>query len=248
MGMMEDTHPDHDFYQLYSEPANVGFSGLARYRTWAIGAHRKHTTCLFDPFDLQERLTAAFQKHVKAQVADFLVGSKFEIQMEASSLALRRGIPFRQGQGDLRYLLSTREEDTRQKLDAKYIQRFGSLPALNSNLVYFLGDSAEYCSWSAHSDKIPTYRLNSRNSLCWLPTQKRWLTQKERLCSMAFPSVPEIANAMDVPLLGATDIQRAADLCGNSMHFTTCGIMQLISLSCFGPRGKGQGLGAGIVA
>ena len=245
MGMMEDTHPDHDFYQLFSEPSNVGFSGIARYRTWVIGAHRKRTTCLFDPFQLQELLTTAFQKNVKAQVADFLVASDFEIQMEASRLALYRQIPFQVGRKDLRYLLSSREDDCRQALDGKYMSRYDSLPGLNSNLVYFLGDSPEYCSWSATSAKIPTYRLNSRNSLYWLPSAKRWLTRKERLCSMGFPCVPEIANAMKVPLLGATDVQRAADLCGNSMHFTTCGIMQLIALSSFGPKGHENGSSSG---
>ena len=235
MGMLEDTHPDHDFYQLFSEPANVGFAGTARYRTWVIGAHKERATCLYDPFHLQSLLTSAFQQNVNAQVGDFLVASEAEILLEASCLARRRNIPVQVGQKDLRYLLLRRENNCRQELDSKYIQRYGDLPATNSNLVYFLGDSAEYCSWSASSNKIPTYRLNSKSGLYWIPRLNRWLTSKERLCSMSFPCIREIADAMNVPLLGATDAQRAADLCGNSMHFTTCGIMQLISLVCFGP-------------
>ena len=236
MGVIEDTHPDHDFYQLFSEPGNVGFSGTARYRTWVIGAHKDEAVCLYDPFHLQRLLTTAFQRHVNAQVADFLVASPAEILLEASRLAYRRNIPVQVGQKDLRYLLLPREEDCRRQLDQKYYDRFKELPGLNYNLVYFLGDSAEYCSWSAHSSKIPTYRCNSKTGLYWLPCQNRFLTSKERLASMAFPCVREIADAMNVPQLGATDAQRAADLCGNSFHFTTCGIMQLIALTCFGPR------------
>ncbi|CAE7924522.1 unnamed protein product, partial [Symbiodinium necroappetens] len=171
MGMLEDTHPDHDFYQLFSEPANVGFSGLAR-------------------------LLDAFQKHVAAGVADFLVASKPEICLEASLRALHLGVPYQHNQSDLRYLLNEREETCRQQLDTKYMQRYNVFPCANDNLVYFLGDSAQYCTWSAVSNKIPTYRCNARTAVYWLPSQRRWLTSKERLCSMGFPCTPEVANAM----------------------------------------------------
>lgn len=60
MGMVRDTHPDHDFYQLFSEPCDFGFGGVARLRTWTIGAHRERTTALHDPFELIE----IFQMHV----------------------------------------------------------------------------------------------------------------------------------------------------------------------------------------
>eukprot|EP00439_Symbiodinium_sp_Y106_P042224 s213_g5.t1 len=236
MGMLEDTHPDHDFYQLFSEPADVGFSGLARSRTWVIGSHRDHGTCLYDPFQLQSLLSTAFQKHVQANVPDFLVASRTEIQMEAFDRARRKGTSYQLGQVDMQYLLNERENNCRQALDAKYVSRYKQLPWENPNLVYYLGDSETYCTWSACSSKIPTYRVGARSAVYWLPSQRRWLTAKERLCSIGYPCIPEIADAMKVPTMGATDVQRAADICGNSMHFTTCGIMQLIALACFGPK------------
>ena len=119
MGMLEDTHPDHDFYQLFSEPADVGFSGLARSRTWVIGSHRDHGTCLYDPFQLQSLLSTAFQKHVQANVPDFLVASRTEIQMEAFDRARRKGTSYQLGQVDMQYLLNERENNCRQALDAK---------------------------------------------------------------------------------------------------------------------------------
>ena len=235
MGMVEDTRPDHDFYQLFSEPTDVGFRGLARSRTWVIGAHRQRTTCLHDPFQIQSTLSAAFRANVQAQVSDFLVASPSEIQMEASRVSLQRGIPFLSHEPNLAYLLGKGELSTKQGLDSKYMNLYQQRPMSNNNLVYFLGDSAAYCSWSASSQKIPTYRLNSKSGKYWLPAQQRWMTSKERLCSMGFPCVKEVAESMHVPMLGATDAARAADMCGNAMHFTTCGIMQLISLACFGP-------------
>ena len=155
--------------------------------------------------------------------------------MEAETVARKRRVPFQVDKMDLRYLLTEREDETRARLDEKYLTKYGSLASNDQNLVYFLGDSAEYCSWSAASLKIPTYRMNSKTGKYWMPAHHRWLTAKERLCSMGFPCTPEIARSMDVPMLGAKDAKRAADLCGNAMHFTSCGIMQLIALACFGP-------------
>ena len=235
MGMLEDTHPDYDFYQMFSEPSDFGFKGLSRYRTWVVGSHQEHSVCLHDPFELLENLKSEFDKLPGAQVSDFLVASEAELQLEAAALARRR----RKTVPTLRNminLLNVRELLCKQQLDHRYLQNWGQHPARNPNLVYYLGDSAEYCTWSANSDKIPTYRMGARTGVYWLPSQGRWLTSKERLCSMGFPCTHESAEAMDVPMLGAIDVQRASDLCGNSMHFTTCGIMQLISLCCFGPR------------
>ena len=234
MGMLEDTHPDHDFYQLFSEPSDFGFLGLARYRTWVVGSHKTKSVCKHDPYELMDVLKGAFSNMPGAQVEDFLVASEAELHMEAASLARRRKVKV-PPLGKFQALLNVRELLCKQQLDDKYIRSFAEHPSQNGNLVYFLGDSAEYCTWSAASAKIPTYRTTARTGLYWLPKQGRWLTSKERLCSMGFPCTHETAEAMAVPMLGATDIQRASDLCGNSMHFTTCGIMQLISLSCFGP-------------
>ena len=235
MGLMEDTHPDHDFFQLFSEPSDFGFAGIARYRTWVVGAHKQKTTCLQDPFSVHDTLRCWFSENVRASVSDFLVASDTEIQLEASHTALQRGKQYNPAEPDLSYLLSTSERDCKWGLDQKYLQRYSRMPATNKNLCYFLGDTAQYCTWSAVSQKIPTYRMNSRLSKYWLPAFGRWMTCKERLCSMGFPCTVEIADTMQVPLLGAKDSWRAADLLGNAMHFTTSGIMQLIALCCFGP-------------
>ncbi|CAE7902010.1 unnamed protein product [Symbiodinium necroappetens] len=181
-------------------------------------------------------------------VSDYLVASAAEIQMEAGMVASRRGLSLRPGVTNLAYLLSERELSTKQGLDFRYVERYGALPSSNPELVYYLGDTAEYCTWSAVSSAIPTYRRN-KHAKYWLPSMQRWMTAKERLVSMGFPCTKELAESMSVPALGATDVARAGDLLGNAMHFTTCGIMQLIALSCFGPpEGDGVALlpGAGV--
>lgn len=71
MGMFEDTHPQYNWYQMFSEPADFGYGGTARYRTWVIGAQQDSTTCLSDPFSLYDEVVAGFKDiGVVTEVAD----------------------------------------------------------------------------------------------------------------------------------------------------------------------------------
>ena len=237
MGLLRDCHPDHHWHQLFSSPGDFGFNGTARIRTWCIGSHKSKTSCLQDPFLLHESIKNYIQGMVQCQISDYLVASKAEIQMEAQQLALRRDVkPPSDLTDNLAHLLCLREIRTKCELDYKYEMKFHAPPTSNPNLVYFLGDSSDYCSWSAVSQQIPTYRLNSSSGIYWLAQQKRWLTSKERLVSMGFPVTIEQAQALKVPCLGASDVVRANDMVlGNSFHFQSAGIMQLIALASFGP-------------
>ena len=201
--------------------------------------HNERSRCLYDPFDLHEIIAQGFaERNITTKISDYLVASAAEILMEASELAKTRNISnFIPGQSDMSMLLTKREKNAALTWDHEYFIRFHHLARTDANLVYFLGDSPSYGNvWSACSGRIPTFRLNARSGLFWLPAQSRWLTGKERLTAMAFPCTKEVADSMCAPLMGATDTKRAADVAGNSMHFTSAGILQLIALSCFGPE------------
>ena len=236
--MVEDCHPMHHFYPLTSEPSDFGFNGVARERMWAIGAHTELTTCLEDPFELLDSIrTRVHDSGVTTKISDYLCASKAEVLLDAESVAKRRGVLFDPLNMNLSYILTEREFSTKCQLDCDYYGKFGSPACDNPDLVYHLGDSAQYRCWSATSQKIPTYRVGSKSSLYWLPYHQRWLTGKERLLTMGWPVIPEVADAMGCPMVGASDRQRAQDLAstaGNGFHFQTSGILQLISLSCFG--------------
>ena len=236
MEMMQTTHPLHYWYQMFSEPEDFGYGGVARYRTWCIGAHKRKTTILADPYELYEAIKARCTQESMTCIEDYLVATTQEIQQEAFHLALRRGKKFHPDIRDLRYLLTSREEETRVQLDRRYLAKTGSLPETDHQLIYFLGDNASYgASWSATSRKIPTFRVNAKTGIFWVPHLKRFLTAKEKLIAMGWPCTVELAKAMGLPLIGATDGKRAADLLGTAMHWQTAAIMQLIALSCFGP-------------
>ena len=239
-GMLEECHPDHLWHQMFSEPADFGFSGTARRRTWCIGQHTQRTTCLQDPFEMLDSIKSFFHEHCQCEIHDYLVATDAEVNLELMDMATAQGLSsFVPGRDNPTILLSSREARTKVALDEMYFKRTGELASQNKNLVYGLGDNASFCSWSAASGKVPTFRLSTSSAKYWLPAQSRWMTSKERLVAMGFPVVQSMAQALDVPLVGASDRMRAADLLrviGNSMHLQTCGVFQLLALACYGPQ------------
>ena len=237
--MLEDCHPHHHWHQMFSEPSDFGFAGTSRKRTWCVGQHQDRSTCLQDPFELLDSIREYFHENCQCEVRDYLVATEPEVNLELMDMASTLGLSnFLPGRDNNAILLSPREAETKSDLDMKYLQRMGEAASTNQNLVYGLGDSAAYCSWSAASGKVPTFRLSTSSAKYWLPAQSRWMTSKERLVAMGFPVVQSMARALDVPLVGASDRKRAADLLrviGNSMHLQTCGVFQLLALACYGP-------------
>lgn len=242
MGMLQQSHEDYDFYQMYSEPSDFNYGGTGRFRTWVVGAHKDATVCKYDPFQMLSHIKEEFEKFPSTQPSDYLVASKHELQLEAHDLAERRGLYYRPNSSNLDYLLNQRELDVKATLDARFQLKFQRLPWKEKNLIYNLTDNSSYgSSWSASSGKIPTFRCNAAKGIFWLAGQSRFMTAKEKLVAMGWPCVKEVSEAMEVPLVGASDRHRAAQLLGNGMHFQTCGIFQAIALSCFAPLNPGEG-------
>ncbi|CAE7663119.1 unnamed protein product [Symbiodinium necroappetens] len=233
MGMMEEVHPDYDLIQTFCDPGDTGHEACSRSRTYVIGAHKNKTEELEEPCKLQDKIQRHIRKRVQTVPSDYMIATGTEISLEAQQMARKRGIQWRPEQTDLGYLLNPREKSVVQEYEKIYRQRTGSSMVANEDMVCFLGDNPRYTlSWSLHG-RLPTYRRN--NGLLWIPSRQRKMTGKERLVSLGWPVTAEIASAMQVPMVPALDVQRAADLAGNSMHFLNTGVQQLIALACFGP-------------
>ena len=55
----------------------------------------------------------------------------------------------------------------------------------------------------------------------------------ERLAVLGFPITRETSEAMGVPMLPIADGLRTAAIAGNSFHFSTAMVVQLVALACF---------------
>lgn len=132
---------------------------------------------------------------------------------------------------DLTPLLNDREKDVINTLCRHYQNIHRKNPKNDPNLFIFLGDNPTRKCWTGTSKKLPTFRRNSGKF--WGVRHKRWLTPREKLSVLGFPVTPYAATAMGVPMLGMSDTRRAAHIAGNSMHFSSVGVVELVALCSF---------------
>lgn len=136
----------------------------------------------------------------------------------------------------LGYLLTAPEVLRAEYYQCLWQERTGRDPAAEAELVFNLGDNPDggWCTWSAPAlgssvFQVPTFRRNW--TVLWLPALRRWLTQKERLALMGFPSYEPLARAY-----GTTTMHFTRDECkqalGNCMHVANIGAWQAVVAAC----------------
>eukprot|EP00973_Karenia_brevis_P094831 12424388-Karenia_brevis.AAC.1 len=80
------------------------------------------------------------------------------------------------------------------------------------------------------SCKLPTYRRGTQK--VWADWAHRWMTPKERLCSMGFPVYPWAAAACGSEVLDP-DSQEAGVMVGNAMCMPNSAVVLAVAASCF---------------
>ncbi|CAE8617905.1 unnamed protein product [Polarella glacialis] len=222
-------------YQLFVDCSDVGRHGATRARTYVFCLHKVRGRYLTDIFELYYALKDRVSETVATRPSDYMIASREDILMEASEIAKVRKKDFRPLDVNLAYLLTDREEGCRQQYDSEYYRRFGKRPATNPDLCYYLRDEPSWSlTWSATSKRIPTYRTGSGKM--WFPFYNRFIVSRDILASMGFPVSQSVALAMGVPQVPMRDPKRAGDLAGNAMHLTSCFMVQICGLVCFGKR------------
>ena len=131
----------------------------------------------------------------------------------------------------LDFLLTDRERQVAQELGRRYEETYGLDPCQNEDLFYYLQDSAARGCWSGSSGRLPTLRRGSGKM--WAAAARRWLTGKEKMATLGMPVTQSVASAMTVPILRMSDCARAHSVAGNSMHFATVGVVQLVAMASF---------------
>ena len=63
--------------------------------------------------------------------------------------------------------------------------------------------------------------------------RKQWMTPRDRLAALGFPVNGPTAQAMGVPVVPLADNLRAASVAGNSFHFMTAAVVQLVAMCSF---------------
>ncbi|CAL1140451.1 unnamed protein product [Cladocopium goreaui] len=128
--------------------------------------------------------------------------------------------------------LPRREREAVRYAGSLYKEKFGKDPTEDPNLFLNLSDNPKtFLSWSATSGRLPTFRTNSTRFYNF--QREQWMTSRDRLSALGLPVTPSTALAMGVPTLPVQDDARASSICGNSFHFSSATVAQMVAMSCY---------------
>lgn len=132
----------------------------------------------------------------------------------------------------MKYILNERESKALDWSMREYQRRFDKDPATARDLFVHLGDNPwRYLCWSATSQRMPTFRTGS--GFIYNPCSDTWLLPKDKLACLGFPVTPSTAMGMRVAMLPIADCLRASTVAGNSFHFCTVAVVQMVALACY---------------
>lgn len=223
---------DYFMWVFVVAAADSGHSGASRTRVYILFCHKLKGRVLMCPLTAYDVLSNRVKECVQTVPSDYLFGSPKDILVEAMRWAASRKIDYRPGCLDLTYLLLPREINAITYLADAYNDRFApECAAADPDLCMYLGDNPEWSkTWSAISGALPTLRMSA--GLLWFPFHKRWLLPIEKLLSQGVPVEANYAQSMKVVPVPVADHLRINDLVGNSMHFSSVAMIQLVGLSC----------------
>ena len=86
---------DYLLYQLHVCPADAGYFGTQRTRTYIFFCHKRRCRHLCDIHEAYRKVTKTLRHHIFTRPRDYLVASKTEILLAAERASRSRNIPFK---------------------------------------------------------------------------------------------------------------------------------------------------------
>ena len=219
-------------YPFLLSPADFGFSLVRRQRRYVLMVSRRRAHLRHCPYRLMASIVEGMAT-VRTAPRHAWLASTAEVLDEVWQLAWRRWSRRSRRSPPASIVpcspwdvLSSREravvECCRDQLWSSSVS-----PGELQDVVMFLGDNA----WSRRCwfTQIPTLRTNT--GLLWCPRIGRWLTWRERLAVMGFPTYPQLAAALGIPVWNPPPGVPAAQMAGNAMHVACVACVLLTGLA-----------------
>ena len=245
-------------FSVVCGPEHVGFGFCRRERRYVALVHRSKCLLMHNP----EMVFAAVCRMLRttAKIRDLYLASQDEVREEARMLGQQRGLCMSGASStvagaaitgaagaasaigarraeSLLCLLTRPEQERLQAYYQLWQLKFASDPESAVDLVINLGDNprAGWVTWSAPSSAkpwlcLPTLRRHW--TVQWVPALGRWLTMRERLAFMGFPSYPQLAQMYGLQGSFTMPWHVAKNLIGNGMHVACVGVWQAVVAAC----------------
>jgi hypothetical protein len=219
--------PDYDLHALHVDTKSVGFGLMSRSRQYLICYHKERTLSLHDPTTVFQHVRASLETTIWPDQA--LVADVADIREEEVRVCMARGIPIGPYTGDLSHVFSANEIRYLHTYLAEFWNRFSVHPLTVPFLCVHLGDNPQNrLSWSA-AGRIPTLRKSM--GFLYFPSARRWLTRRELLALLGWPTFPHLARAMQTEQL-IVDPSTASFMLGNAMHLPCVSSVLAVALCC----------------
>ena len=189
-------------------PQHVGFRFARRERLYIALLRKGAVLILRDIHKVMNAVCRALQNSVV--LSDMFLAQPQEVLAERNQCLQARG--FVSGGcapvfgSSTRLLLTPAEQERAKYYTDCWWQCCGKAPETEPNLVYFLGDNPDggWLSWSGPSGTesnfaLPVIRNGSKVRLLWIPSLHRFMTRREILACMGFPSYVQLAHTYRLP-------------------------------------------------
>jgi hypothetical protein len=227
---LQSNFPRHHVQRIDISPADCGFSLVSRKRSYFFMTEMTKTAVRFPVAEVVACITNVLRNN-HSSIMDCFLADDDELRSEELFMAAsrrRNPMPDFRHNRDLSYLLTAHEigyyrysEYLRNSKAASHPHLFGA------NMVVGLGDNPQKrLCWSA-SGALPTYRKNC--TVYYVPHLRRWITAREKLATMGWPTYPALADQMGVALETPTPAEGRLML-GNAMHLACVGVVMLACL------------------
>jgi hypothetical protein len=220
--------PYHNFQRVELAPSDVMFSLQGRPRSFFLLTSDEVE--IVTPWsEVVDAIKDVLGAHIVMPSAALLADDA-EIRGEELAMSVVRDIAPMRDYGswrDLSYLLTPHEIGYCRMYEHIRRCKHGNNPA-GLDWMYHLGDNpAQRLCWSERGS-IPTFRRNC--TMMWIPALGRWVTMKEKMASMGWPSYAAFEQRLGVALTVPTPGE-GRRLLGNSMHVASVGVATLAALA-----------------
>ena len=190
--------PKHQLVKFAVSPSDCGFGLIRRDRVYYLLVSKAKAVITHDVQSLYQQISDKL-RNVMTSPSDALLASTAEIRVEEARVCAQRGMKI-MAYNDINflgYLLSTEQRAYVQEY--LRLMKVKGLGPVRADTCFDIGDDPRakhgregWISWSCGHGSIPCFRRNSH--VVYFPLCGRWLTNREKLAAMGWPTYPLLLN------------------------------------------------------
>jgi hypothetical protein len=224
-------------------PRDCGFGAMSRTRRYTIIYLNAAVRVVRDPWALFDIVSNVMRNSFMTRVRDICVADFEEVSRELLPLCnkvrvdVHKVLDFARKQvNDVTLLLTVDEKRRLNDYRHLWLQRHNQDSRHSRDAAFNLNQNICRASWSGASSSVPC--ISTKSEKLWIDFLGRWLTVREILLGMTYPSYEAHANASGVAVFDLGDYcqSQARHLVGNAMTVGVVGSVAACAMASVVPK------------